>query len=53
MRKRRRWNKLAVLLAAMLAFSSVGTTAFADPAGAAVIEELEEESSEIIEEDAE
>ena len=38
--KRRKWNKPAILLAAMLAFSSVSTTAFADPGNQAAVEEL-------------
>ncbi len=55
MRKNKRFNTAAVILAAMLAFSGVGT-AFADPVGDTVIEEIvsiEGDSAEIQEESAE
>ena len=55
MRKKRRFNTLAIILAVMLAFSGVGT-AFAEPAGSTAIEEIvsvEGDSAEIVEEEAE
>ncbi len=54
MRKKRRFNTLAIILAAMLAFSGVGT-AFAEPVGSTAIEEIvsiEDDSAEIVEEEA-
>ena len=54
MRKKRRFNKLAIILAVMLAFSGVGT-AMAEPVGSTAIEEIvsmEDDSAEIVEEEA-
>ena len=45
--RKRRWNKLAVLLAAMLAFSSVGTAVFAEPVS--ITAEAEEAAGEVLE----
>ena len=57
MRKKKRWNKLAILLAAMLAFSTVSTPAFAEPADSVLAEETvsgeeEEEAVTAMEEEA-
>ena len=55
MRKKRRFNTLAIILAAMLAFSGAGTS-LAEPAGDTAIEEIvsmEDDSAEIPEEAAE
>ena len=52
MKKQRKWNKLAILLAAMLAFSSAGNAVFAEPVGVELAGELAVgEETEVLEEE--